>query len=126
MLVWMGKRVTGIPVTSMSHNQLVHISTEMTLHFCPPTIPQASGVLDFVTSVASLYKNNPYHNFRHAVDVTAATYSFLCNLPAMESMPPRLKSTLLLAAICHDMAHPGVNNKYVGETWEQPRWDPEL
>ena len=34
----------------------------------------------------SYHNNNPYHNFRHAVDVLQSTYYFLCQMGILEPM----------------------------------------
>ena len=49
----------------------------------------------------------PYHNFRHVVDVTHSCYRFLrltegsCLFSVWEQV------SLLVAALCHDLDHPG-------------------
>ncbi|KAL2802655.1 hypothetical protein BJX63DRAFT_103487 [Aspergillus granulosus] len=71
-----------------------------------------------------------YHNFRHAIDVLQSLFSFLLHIGAL----PRYRSvgletdtkcpitamlkpfdalTLLIAAIGHDVGHPGVNNFFL-------------
>ena len=53
------------------------------------------------------YREVPYHNFYHCCDVTHATYRFL-RLTGERLRPSRWEQlALLLAAICHDMDHPG-------------------
>ncbi|XP_069927894.1 high affinity cGMP-specific 3',5'-cyclic phosphodiesterase 9A isoform X4 [Oryctolagus cuniculus] len=58
------------------------------------------------------YRNNPFHNFRHCFCVAQMMYSmvWLCRL--QEKFPPLDILTLLTAAICHDLDHPGYNNTY--------------
>lgn len=70
-----------------------------------------------------------YHNFRHAVDVLQSVFYFLLQIGAL---PPYLGAplsitrspissllkpfdalTLLIAAIGHDVGHPGVNNVFL-------------
>ncbi|CAG8448869.1 7446_t:CDS:2 [Ambispora gerdemannii] len=83
----------------------------------------------------SYYDSNPYHNFRHAVDVLQAMFYFLMK---MELLPPFFTAAesfrartnpnrrcandllrpidlfaLLLASIGHDIGHPGVNNVFL-------------
>ncbi|KAI8980443.1 hypothetical protein BDB01DRAFT_851730 [Pilobolus umbonatus] len=83
----------------------------------------------FVTDLANIYNNNnPYHNFTHAVDVLQCTYYFLCQLGLLSLadgtlsnhashhiLNPRDIFALLIAAIGHDTAHPGVNNSFLHE-----------
>lgn len=86
----------------------------------------------FLVSCRAAYNTFvPYHNFRHAIDVLQATFSFLLHigaLPPYNSTPdakPIPKSplaallkpfqalTLLISAIGHDVGHPGVNNGFL-------------
>ncbi|KAI8090688.1 hypothetical protein BDF21DRAFT_333304, partial [Thamnidium elegans] len=78
----------------------------------------------FIFDICNSYHNsNPYHNFRHAVDVLQANYYFLCKLGAIEPMCPMIRSedpmikqllepidifALLMASIGHDVGHPGI------------------
>ncbi|KAI0380897.1 HD-domain/PDEase-like protein [Hypomontagnella monticulosa] len=75
----------------------------------------------------------PYHNFRHAVDVLQATFNCLVQVGALPPYPsqsePSAAATeksplatllkpfealmLLIAAIGHDVGHPGVNNAFI-------------
>ena len=77
----------------------------------------------------SYHPANPYHNFRHAVDVLQANYYFLCKLGMMEPMTGEMELiatsqvkellqpldifALLMASIGHDVSHPGVNNHFM-------------
>lgn len=73
----------------------------------------------------------PYHNFKHVVDVMQATFHLLVRIGTLPPFPrgsqvetrrtTRLVSllrpfealTLLIAAIGHDIGHPGVNNMFL-------------
>ncbi len=57
------------------------------------------------------YSKNPYHNFQHCVDVTHATFLMLVGIRAAVSDLECY--ALLLAALAHDLEHPGVNNAYL-------------
>ncbi|CAO0789974.1 unnamed protein product [Mucor circinelloides] len=75
------------------------------------------ALYDLIFDVCNSYHNsNPYHNFRHAVDVMQSTWYFL-NSISSESMSLLLRPidvlALLMAAIGHDVGHPGVNNGFM-------------
>lgn len=86
---------------------------------------------DFIFDVSNSYHNsNPYHNFRHAVDVMQSTWYFLCSMHALTSpywsrhddgpsssaicpLKPIQLLALLMASLGHDVGHPGVNNGFM-------------
>jgi len=59
---------------------------------------------------------NPYHNALHAADVAQAT-SVFCSQPRLRAhlTPLELLATFV-AAVCHDLDHPGVNQKFLVST----------
>ncbi|TMW56558.1 hypothetical protein Poli38472_006568 [Pythium oligandrum] len=65
----------------------------------------------FLSHVASHYRPNPFHNFQHAFQVMHTTYimirrecsSYFSSLDIF---------TMLIAALCHDIDHPGNNNDF--------------
>lgn len=68
------------------------------------------------------HDENPYHNFAHAVDVLQCLYYMLCEVGVLPSSKRQQKRqlirpidafALLIAAIGHDAAHPGVNNMFL-------------
>lgn len=91
---------------------------------------------DFIIELSGAYHDgNPYHNFAHAIDVLQCLYYFLCRLGLLsfanksqdtnhhhhQSLPqhilrPKDIFALLIAAIGHDAAHPGVNNAFLAST----------
>ncbi|KAJ2675239.1 3',5'-cyclic-nucleotide phosphodiesterase [Coemansia spiralis] len=91
-------------------------------------------VRKFASILESAYYDNPYHNFHHAVDVTQCTFYILHTLglfsktgyrrsslrsPSEASFPLRsiLRPTdaiaLVVASLCHDLGHPGLNNAFM-------------
>lgn len=89
-------------------------------------------LIDYISAIRNAYNTSViYHNFRHCIDVLQAIFQFLVTigaLPALESTtsatPPVQKGlaqllrpvdvlTLLIAAIGHDVGHPGVNNMFL-------------
>ena len=61
-------------------------------------------------AVLSLTAEVPYHNFNHAVDVTISSYLILTACDARAQLHPVDVFTLMVAAIGHDVAHPGLTN----------------
>jgi len=76
--------------------------------------------LEYITALESTYKNNPYHNRIHAADVTATSYYLLSTFSELEGMEGYVRDidvlALMLAASCHDVAHPAVNNDFLART----------
>jgi len=74
-------------------------------------IPTAQ-FLEFIIDVKEAYMDNPYHCFRHAMDVYCQTYYMMTDLQAGLHMTQVDQLSLLLGALCHDTGHPGKNNLY--------------
>jgi len=100
---------------------------------CLETNIYADRLTDFlITSRAAYNEQIPYHNFRHVVDVLQAVFVMLVQLGALppysgsvipfESLNktgvaslirPADALCLMIAAIGHDVGHPGVNNAFL-------------
>ena len=65
----------------------------------------------FIIEVSRNYRQNSYHNFYHAVGVMHVAFMFLNNCAA-DFVTPMDCLAILLAALCHDLDHPGVNNTF--------------
>ncbi|KAL5966022.1 High affinity cAMP-specific 3'5'-cyclic phosphodiesterase 7A, partial [Taenia solium] len=71
----------------------------------------------FSGQIEDLYhENNPYHNALHAADVTQATYCLLKRMRVEGFISAFHFMCAILAAICHDIDHPGVNQAFLIET----------
>jgi len=67
----------------------------------------------FLLCIREKYHNNPYHNFWHCFCVTQMTYSIVKTLNLESKVGANHIGSLITAAICHDVDHPGVNNNYL-------------
>lgn len=79
--------------------------------FCTPL-----ALWNFVARIETGYNDNPYHNFRHAVDVTHTVYRYVTMTEPRTHVTHVEKFALLVAALSHDLDHPGVNNAFLVNT----------
>eukprot|EP00929_Paragymnodinium_shiwhaense_P089005 TRINITY_DN49278_c0_g1_i2.p1 TRINITY_DN49278_c0_g1~~TRINITY_DN49278_c0_g1_i2.p1 ORF type:complete len:886 (+),score=216.87 TRINITY_DN49278_c0_g1_i2:176-2833(+) len=70
----------------------------------------------FVHGLQEQYQTNPFHNFDHAVDVCHGTERMLRICETAQYFSPLEQFGMLIAAIAHDVGHPGVNNIFLSET----------
>ncbi|KAL8272310.1 hypothetical protein Esti_003764 [Eimeria stiedai] len=61
------------------------------------------------------HTDNPYHNFYHAIHVTQMCWLFLTRYSCKNALSHTEQLGLLLAALAHDVDHPGVNNRTLCE-----------
>ncbi|EGZ15779.1 hypothetical protein PHYSODRAFT_505033 [Phytophthora sojae] len=67
----------------------------------------------FLSHVASHYRPNAFHNLQHAFQVTHATYCLLRRSGVANSYFARVEVfAMLVAALCHDLDHPGNTNDF--------------
>jgi len=66
----------------------------------------------FLVQVRKNYHNVPYHNWYHALDATQFVFSLISNTNIREMLLPEEVFGLLLATVCHDIDHDGLNNKF--------------
>jgi hypothetical protein len=81
----------------------------------------------YVTAIASMYRNNPFHNFEHASHVTMSVTKLLSRIVAPDSLDANVGTTMhdyaygitscsltqfacVFAALIHDVDHPGIPN----------------
>ena len=72
---------------------------------------------NFLTELSVLYiKENTYHNFHHACDVTQTCYRLIM-VSRLNTVLTELEIfSMLVAAIAHDVGHLGVNNAFLVKT----------
>lgn len=71
----------------------------------------------FLRDLSSRYiKDNTYHNFHHAMDVMQTIYRLIM-VSRLNAIFTELEVfSMLIAAIAHDVGHPGVNNAFLVKT----------
>jgi len=76
-----------------------------------------SVLKSFLHELSNRYiKENSYHNFHHACDVLQTTYR-LINVTKLDDVLSDLECfSMLVAAVGHDVGHPGVNNAFLIKT----------
>ena len=78
-------------------------------------------IQDYITSIAAMYRNNPFHNFNHACHVVMTTKKLLNRVTkptgnAISSTAygitsdPLTQFAIVFSALIHDVQHPGVSN----------------
>lgn len=67
----------------------------------------------YLLAVQATYRDNPFHNFRHAFCVTQMMYGLLNLLKLVDVFTSEELFCLLTATLCHDMDHPGYSNSYL-------------
>lgn len=75
--------------------------------------PSEESIRLFIREVESQYKQVPYHQFMHAVDVLQFLASLLTNTEALLLLTPVEKYALVIAALCHDIGHFGKTNDFL-------------
>jgi hypothetical protein len=70
----------------------------------------------WIVSISELYKNNSYHNWLHALDVFQFCFQAITVGKAGEYLNYQDLLAILVAALGHDAAHPGVNNAFLVNT----------
>ena len=82
----------------------------------PALDASAATLFLFARAVGDAYPPNPYHNFAHALEVTHAAIRLAAAASPRAPLAPTERAALVLAALCHDVGHPGVNNAFLVAT----------
>jgi hypothetical protein len=64
-------------------------------------------------SIEEGYLDNPYHNSQHGGDVTHNLLYFIKHSSIISHITNEELFSALLAALSHDLGHPGVTNRYL-------------
>lgn len=69
-------------------------------------------LIKFISLVCENYKQNYFHNFQHAVNILQMSYRLLYETELITKLKPIIVFACLIAAIAHDVDHPGNTNSY--------------
>lgn len=72
-----------------------------------------SDLTKLLAVVRQFYIPNAYHNYKHAVDVLQSIFYILTHLTFLHTFSDLEIFSLLLAAYCHDIRHPGCSNQFL-------------
>ena len=106
-----------LDILSMSDNEMENtfeISLEQFNLLENHKIPSLT-VQTFIDKVKDNYNPNPYHNFHHAFHVFHSVHCILRS-KSIGFLNSFHVLSVLVAAICHDIDHPGNNNAFEKET----------
>lgn len=70
----------------------------------------------FFRDVERHYKRVPYHHFTHAFSIVHLTYYMVRNSRIQDYLEEVDVLAVMLAALGHDIDHPGANNLYLQKT----------
>lgn len=71
-----------------------------------------SSLTKYIGLLCENYNRNHFHNFQHAVNVLQMTYMLLKNTDVINKLSPHIVLSCLIAALSHDVDHPGNTNSY--------------
>lgn len=77
---------------------------------------QGGCLAQWIETIGNKYLNNPYHNWRHAMDVIQFFHMMITTGRAGMYFQYRDIFALYLAALAHDVAHPGVTSPFLIST----------
>lgn len=66
----------------------------------------------FIGYMCENYNFNHFHNFQHAVNILQMTYKLLSETKIIDKLKPIVSFGILIAALSHDVNHPGNTNSY--------------
>lgn len=66
----------------------------------------------FIELVCKNYNDNHFHNFQHAINILQMTYNLIIHSGIIFKIKPIIIFGILIAAISHDIDHPGNTNSY--------------
>eukprot|EP00440_Ansanella_granifera_P050728 gb/GFBE01054979.1/.p1 GENE.gb/GFBE01054979.1/~~gb/GFBE01054979.1/.p1 ORF type:complete len:653 (+),score=98.07 gb/GFBE01054979.1/:1-1959(+) len=117
--------VSAEVLASLEFSALSH--SEELLKSLVPVILRYAGCIDncqipldclkeFVAEARQGYQDNPFHNWFHGFSVYQHCFHQLSCAPIFGGLSSTQGFGLLIAALCHDLGHPGVTNSFLIRT----------
>lgn len=76
-----------------------------------------SAMACFLRAIEDAYNDNPYHSCTHAAGVLQLLHMLIQNgLIQSGALDETMQLSCYLAAICHDVSHPGLTNDFLIKT----------
>jgi len=100
-LAFSGTELMEVAIELLGHNFAASGGNE------PDVLPR------FALEVRRGYLDNPFHNFRHAVDVLQSVFRLGMALSWVSLLSAPVRFSLMVVALCHDVGHPGVSNDFL-------------
>jgi len=102
---------------TLSSDDLCHLLLEI---FTAAGLPQELAddldrVRRLILAVRDLMFDNAYHNFAHVFDVTQTSFAIANKTGTLARLTAWERTALLVAALCHDLEHPGVSSVFLGK-----------
>jgi len=100
------------------HSTEEQLCNDLWCMFTVLKLPQRFGIqeqtfLSFLNDIrGNRMQKNPYHNFLHLYDVTRACFVMLSNSSLLTVLEPIEVLGLMVAALVHDLDHPGLSNSF--------------
>ncbi|XP_018329422.1 cAMP and cAMP-inhibited cGMP 3',5'-cyclic phosphodiesterase 10A-like isoform X2 [Agrilus planipennis] len=88
-----------------------HLLLNMMIDVINETDINMAGLQRMIRWAHTGYRDVQYHNFEHAFNVTHCVYSVIKRNP--DRFKPIEKKGLIIAALFHDIDHPGYNNNFL-------------
>ena len=113
-LLFVGWAILGSPHAQQAMaNDLGHeMDTEDGYNFSTEFGLQMPILCSFLRTVETAYLPNPYHNNTHAADVVQTLNTMLQLGGKLYAATPLHLFSILVAAVIHDVQHPGLNNNF--------------
>ena len=102
-------------ILGMAKEELPELVLAMfnTFELCAEFDIERETLARFLGRVLDNYRDNPYHNAYHAVQVVHSVFLILLHCERVKTSLSSLDVlALLIAAVCHDVDHRGTNNAY--------------